>query len=91
MCLPPSTLPQPTSPSPTACTISAVRPSSHLACPLCLPRDEHKEFRVNRVFDPSSTQDAVYEDTQPLVRSVLDGERARLRGGWGEEGASDSV
>jgi len=25
------------------------------------------------VFDPSSTQDDVYADTQPLIRSVLDG------------------
>ncbi|KIY97076.1 Kinesin-4 [Monoraphidium neglectum] len=36
-------------------------------------KDERKEFRVNRVFDPAASQDAVYEDTQPLVRSVLDG------------------
>ncbi|KAI8469926.1 MAG: P-loop containing nucleoside triphosphate hydrolase protein, partial [Monoraphidium minutum] len=36
-------------------------------------KDEHKEFRVNRVFDAAASQDAVYEDTQPLVRSVLDG------------------
>ncbi|GBF88032.1 kinesin-4-like protein [Raphidocelis subcapitata] len=36
-------------------------------------RDDHKEFRVNRVFDQAASQDEVYDDTQPLVRSVLDG------------------
>jgi kinesin family protein C2/C3 len=31
-------------------------------------------FKVDRVFDQQMTQQLVYEDTQPLIRSVLDGE-----------------
>lgn len=31
-------------------------------------------FKVDRIFDKSCSQAAVYEDTQPLIRSVLDGE-----------------
>ena len=31
-------------------------------------------FKVDRVFDQHVDQTAVYEDTQPLIRSVLDGE-----------------
>jgi hypothetical protein len=31
-------------------------------------------FKVDRVFDQHMTQQLVYEDTQPLIRSVLDGE-----------------
>ena len=31
-------------------------------------------FRFDKIFDGGSTQAEVYEDTQPLVRSVLDGE-----------------
>lgn len=33
-------------------------------------------FKVDRVFDQRMEQPAVYEDTQPLIRSVLDGEFA---------------
>ena len=33
-------------------------------------------FRFDRVFGEGSTQDDVYAETQPLIRSVLDG-------GWG--------
>ncbi|KAL8545501.1 hypothetical protein ACS0TY_005593 [Phlomoides rotata] len=32
-----------------------------------------KLFTFNRVFGPSASQDVVYSDTQPLIRSVLDG------------------
>lgn len=32
-------------------------------------------FKVDRVFDQSVHQQAVYDDTQPLIRSVLDGEQ----------------
>jgi hypothetical protein len=32
-----------------------------------------KTFEFDRVFAPSSTQLAVFEDTEPLVTSVLDG------------------
>lgn len=31
-------------------------------------------FRFDRVFGEDSNQDAVYAETQPLIRSVLDGE-----------------
>jgi hypothetical protein len=34
---------------------------------------------VNRVFNMGATQDAIYADTQPLVRSVLDGARLLLQ------------
>lgn len=32
-----------------------------------------KSFNFNKVFGPSATQEEVFSDTQPLVRSVLDG------------------
>ncbi|GMH13135.1 hypothetical protein Nepgr_014976 [Nepenthes gracilis] len=32
-----------------------------------------KSFNFNRVFGPSATQEEVFSDTQPLVRSILDG------------------
>jgi kinesin family member C2/C3 len=37
-------------------------------------RGDRKVFRVDQVFDPETSQPEVYEDTQPLIRSVLDGE-----------------
>ncbi|KAK4746148.1 hypothetical protein SAY87_012460 [Trapa incisa] len=36
-------------------------------------KDAKKSFTFNRVFSPSATQAEVFSDTQPLVRSVLDG------------------
>lgn len=30
-------------------------------------------FKVDRIFDQHMSQQQVYEDTQPLIRSVLDG------------------
>ncbi|KAI3682965.1 hypothetical protein L1987_83379 [Smallanthus sonchifolius] len=36
-------------------------------------KDTRKNFTFNRVFGPSATQSLVYVDTQPLIRSVLDG------------------
>eukprot|EP00898_Chlorokybus_atmophyticus_P005281 jgi/Chlat1/5754/Chrsp38S05577 len=33
----------------------------------------HKQFTFDRIFGPDSTQMQVFTDTQPLVRSVLDG------------------
>ncbi|KAL0384782.1 UNVERIFIED_CONTAM: Kinesin-like protein KIN-14G [Sesamum radiatum] len=32
-----------------------------------------KSFTFNRVFSPSASQEEVFSDTQPLIRSVLDG------------------
>nr|KYP74375.1 Kinesin-4 [Cajanus cajan] len=36
-------------------------------------KEGKKTFNFNRVFGPSSTQGEVFSDTQPLIRSVLDG------------------
>ncbi|KAL9318684.1 hypothetical protein ACSQ67_015201 [Phaseolus vulgaris] len=47
-------------------SISLIVPSKH-------GKDGKKTFNFNRVFGPSSTQAEVFSDTQPLIRSVLDG------------------
>ncbi|XP_057818675.1 kinesin-like protein KIN-14L isoform X2 [Cryptomeria japonica] len=36
-------------------------------------KDAAKMFNFNKVFGPSATQEEVYLDTQPLIRSVMDG------------------
>ncbi|GAB2267043.1 hypothetical protein Dimus_002026 [Dionaea muscipula] len=36
-------------------------------------KDGRKVFQFNRVFGPTATQDDVFKDTQPLIRSVMDG------------------
>ncbi|XP_038725719.1 kinesin-like protein KIN-14J [Tripterygium wilfordii] len=36
-------------------------------------KDSHRIFKFNKVFGPASTQEEVFLDTQPLIRSVLDG------------------
>ncbi|KAL2650794.1 hypothetical protein R1flu_018922 [Riccia fluitans] len=36
-------------------------------------RDSHRMFKFNKVFGHGSTQEQIYRDTQPLIRSVLDG------------------
>lgn len=36
-------------------------------------KDSHRLFKFNKVFGPASTQEEVFRDTQPLIRSVLDG------------------
>ncbi|XP_021281976.1 kinesin-like protein KIN-14L [Herrania umbratica] len=41
--------------------------------PLKPQKDGRKLFQFNRVFGPSATQDDVFKDTQPLIRSVMDG------------------
>ncbi|KAK8705365.1 hypothetical protein V6N13_048968 [Hibiscus sabdariffa] len=41
--------------------------------PLKPRKDGRKVFQFNRVFGPTATQDDVFSDTQPLIRSVMDG------------------
>ncbi|KAL0371792.1 UNVERIFIED_CONTAM: Kinesin-like protein KIN-14J [Sesamum calycinum] len=41
--------------------------------PLKPGKDSHRLFKFNKVFGPASTQEEVFRDTQPLIRSVLDG------------------
>eukprot|EP00261_Vitis_vinifera_P040962 XP_019082205.1 PREDICTED: kinesin-like protein KIN-14P [Vitis vinifera] len=36
-------------------------------------KDSHRLFKFNKVYGPAATQAEVFSDTQPLVRSVLDG------------------
>ncbi|XLR06900.1 hypothetical protein S83_034838 [Arachis hypogaea] len=36
-------------------------------------KDGRKLFQFNRVFGPKAGQDEVFKDTQPLIRSVMDG------------------
>ncbi|KAL0312590.1 UNVERIFIED_CONTAM: Kinesin-like protein KIN-14J [Sesamum radiatum] len=36
-------------------------------------KDSHRLFKFNKVFGPAATQEDVFRDTQPLIRSVLDG------------------
>ncbi|KAE9590716.1 putative minus-end-directed kinesin ATPase [Lupinus albus] len=36
-------------------------------------KDGMKHFKFNRVFGPTASQDEVFKDTQPLIRSVMDG------------------
>ncbi|XP_024030711.1 kinesin-like protein KIN-14F [Morus notabilis] len=36
-------------------------------------KEGHKSFTFNKLFGPSATQDEVFADTRPLIRSVLDG------------------
>ena len=43
-----------------------------------LGQQEIKVFKFDKIFGPNSTQSEVYEDTQPLIRSVLDGGRVEM-------------
>ncbi|KAK2440880.1 kinesin protein KIN-14F [Trifolium repens] len=44
-----------------------------IANPLKQGKDARKVFSFNKVFGTSVTQEQIYADTQPLIRSVLDG------------------
>ncbi|PQP94889.1 hypothetical protein Pyn_04458 [Prunus yedoensis var. nudiflora] len=44
-------------------------------------KDGRKDFQFNRVFGPTSSQDEVFKDTQPLIRSVMDGYNSGPSGG----------
>ncbi|KAM4118982.1 hypothetical protein ACJW30_03G024700 [Castanea mollissima] len=44
-----------------------------IIAPLKYSREGKKSFTFNKVFGPSATQEEVFSDTQPLIRSVLDG------------------
>ncbi|KAL6979582.1 hypothetical protein U1Q18_021240 [Sarracenia purpurea var. burkii] len=44
-----------------------------IANPLKQGKDSNKQFKFNKVFGPAATQEEVFLDTQPLIRSVLDG------------------
>ncbi|XP_020273059.1 kinesin-like protein KIN-14A isoform X1 [Asparagus officinalis] len=37
------------------------------------PQSSRKSFQFNKIFGPNASQEEVYKDTQPLVRSVMDG------------------
>ncbi|GMP96285.1 hypothetical protein CsSME_00044991 [Camellia sinensis var. sinensis] len=44
-----------------------------VANPLKQGKDSHRLFKFNKVFGPEASQEEVFLDTQPLIRSVLDG------------------
>ncbi|KAH9775526.1 kinesin-like protein KIN-14J [Citrus sinensis] len=41
--------------------------------PLKQGKDNHRLFKFNKVFGPEASQEEVFLDTRPLIRSVLDG------------------
>ncbi|XP_020101263.1 kinesin-like protein KIN-14P [Ananas comosus] len=47
-------------------TITIITPAKY-------SKEGRKSFTFNKVFGPSATQEEVFSDTQPLIRSVLDG------------------
>lgn len=55
----------------TVCNVEGE--SISLTIPSKNGKEGKKTFRFNKVFGPSATQGEVFSDTQPLIRSVLDG------------------
>ena len=51
----------------------AVAPSTQEGHVSLLHASKKRRFEFDRVFGPRSTQEEVFEDTKPLVRSVIDG------------------
>ncbi|RCV23383.1 hypothetical protein SETIT_5G001800v2 [Setaria italica] len=46
---------------------------SVMVCDPVKLQNTRKIFQFNKVFGPTTTQDEVYKETQPLIRSVMDG------------------
>ncbi|BAB11107.1 kinesin-like protein [Arabidopsis thaliana] len=44
-----------------------------VANPLKQGKDTYRLFKFNKVFGPESTQEEVFLDTRPMIRSILDG------------------
>ncbi|XP_074585327.1 kinesin-like protein KIN-14P [Curcuma longa] len=44
-----------------------------ISTPAKYGKEGHKSFSFNKTFSPSVTQEEVFSDTKPLIRSVLDG------------------
>ncbi|CAO2204992.1 unnamed protein product [Urochloa humidicola] len=58
-------------------SISSIEHVGHdgsvMVCDPVKLQSTRKIFQFNKVFGPTTTQDEVYKETQPLVRSVMDG------------------
>ncbi|KAK6921172.1 Calponin homology domain, partial [Dillenia turbinata] len=56
-------------------TINVIGENGELALinPSKTGKDSHKMFKFNKVYGPTATQADVFSDTQPLIRSILDG------------------
>ncbi|KAK6925252.1 Calponin homology domain [Dillenia turbinata] len=56
-------------------TIDVIGENGELALinPSKTGKDGHKMFKFNKVYGPTATQEEVFSDVQPLIRSILDG------------------
>ncbi|CAO2186393.1 unnamed protein product [Urochloa humidicola] len=58
-------------------SISSIEHVGHdgsvMVCDPVKLQSTRKIFQFNKVFGPTTTQDEVYKETQPLIRSVMDG------------------
>ncbi|XP_020266658.1 kinesin-like protein KIN-14F [Asparagus officinalis] len=55
-------------------TVSCIEDGSNtIINPSKYGKEGHRSFNFNKVFGPSASQEEVFLDTQPLIRSVLDG------------------